>query len=165
MTLFVKFRTPLHFSRNKISLAGACCIAIWNLYPTTGIAQDLASNSDLQDSNLSLSLSTTVDFSSALGGTISIGQYGLYNTTNIIQAGSNTNSISVLQLGNNNSADITQLGSENSVNVVQEGENNLFQVLQDGYGNVANVNQLGEQNFTVHQIGNEMTVNITQYKE
>lgn len=135
------------------------------LSPQLGHAQDLGNNTDLQDSNLSLSLSTTINFSSALGGSITIGQYGLYNTTNIIQAGSNANTISVIQQGNNNTADITQLGVDNTVNVLQEGENNLFKIIQDGDGNVANVNQLGEQNFIVHQIGNEMTVNITQFQK
>lgn len=132
--------------------------------PLKGFAQDFGPNSDLLDSELSLSLSTTVNFEGALGGSIIIGQYGLYNTTNIIQAGSNTNTIEVIQQGDNNFADIIQLGIDNEVILVQEGENNFFTILQDGNGNAANVNQLGEQNFTVTQIGNGMVVNITQYK-
>jgi minor curlin subunit len=130
-----------------------------------GLAQDISPNSDLKDSELSLSLSTTVNFNGALGGSITIGQFGLYNTTNIIQAGSDTNVIEVTQQGNNNQADITQLGTDNRVVLLQEGENNLFNILQDGNGNIANVNQLGEQTFTVTQIGNEMVVNVTQYQQ
>lgn len=129
-----------------------------------GIAQDFGQNSDLLDSELSLSLSTTVNFSSALGGAITIGQYGLYNTTNIIQAGSDSNTIEVTQQGNNNKAAVTQFGIDNKVILFQQGENNLFTIYQDGIGNTANVNQLGEQSFTVTQIGNEMLVNITQFQ-
>ncbi|MFT5276952.1 MAG: minor curlin subunit [Glaciecola sp.] len=128
-----------------------------------GIAQDLGLNSDLQDSALSLSLSTTVDFGSALGGSITIGQFGLYNTTNIIQAGSNSNIIDITQQGNNNRAEVNQLGIGNSVVLLQQGENNLFNIIQDGNDNTANVNQFGEQTFIVTQIGNEMVVNVTQY--
>lgn len=159
--LFSCFNTSA-FKRAPVNLGICFCLI---LLPQIGQAQDLGNNTDLQDSNLSLSLSTTINFNSALGGSITIGQYGLYNTTNIIQAGSNANTISVIQQGNNNTADITQLGVDNTVNVLQKGENNLFKIIQDGDGNVANVNQLGEQNFIVHQIGNEMTVNITQYKK
>jgi minor curlin subunit len=130
-----------------------------------GAAQDFGPNSDLQDSELSLSLSTTVNFDGALGGSITIGQYGLYNTTNIIQAGSDTNTIEVIQQGNNNRAEVLQFGIDNEVNLLQIGENNLFTILQDGNGNTANVNQLGEQTFTVTQIGNEMVVNITQFNQ
>ncbi|MGB3726536.1 MAG: curlin subunit CsgB [Glaciecola sp.] len=131
---------------------------------TTGWAQELEAKSDLQDSALSLSLSTTVNFGGALGGSITIGQYGLYNTTNITQAGSNSNAINVIQQGNNNKADITQLGIDNEVNLLQQGQDNFFTLIQDGNGNIANVDQLGEQRFTVQQIGNEMIVNITQFK-
>jgi minor curlin subunit len=132
-------------------------------YSLNGHTQDLSSKTDLQDSVLSLSLATTVNFSGALGGTITIGQFGLYNTTNIIQAGSDSNAIEVIQQGNNNQAEITQLGVDNKVILLQDGENNLFQIIQDGNANIANVNQLGGQRFMVRQIGNEMVVNITQY--
>lgn len=129
-----------------------------------GNTQDLSSKTDLQDSLLSLSLATTVNFNGALGGTITIGQFGLYNTTNIIQAGSGNNVIEVTQQGNNNQAEITQLGFDNEVVLLQDGKNNLFQIIQDGNANTANVNQLGGQSFMVRQIGNEMVVNITQYQ-
>lgn len=127
------------------------------------VAKDLGQNTDLQDSTLSLSLSTTVDFGGTLGGSITIGQFGLYNTTNIIQAGSNNNIIDVTQRGNNNKAEVYQLGIGNSVVLLQQGGNNLFSIIQDGNDNTANVNQLGKQSFTVTQLGNEMVVNITQY--
>jgi minor curlin subunit len=152
--------------------ASLCLSALgkWSLlfylacHSLNGNTQDLSSNTDLQDSALSLSLATTVGFSGALGGTITIGQFGLYNTTNIIQAGSDSNVIEVSQQGDNNQAEITQLGFDNEVLLLQDGENNLFQITQDGNANIANVNQLGGQRFMVRQIGNEMVVNITQYQ-
>lgn len=140
-----------------------CLLLLLSTASQQGIAQDLGLNSDLQDSALSLSLSTTVDFGSALGGSITIGQFGLYNTTNIIQAGSNSNIIDITQQGNNNRAEVNQLGIGNSVVLLQQGENNLFNIIQDGNDNTANVNQFGEQTFIVTQIGNEMVVNVTQY--
>jgi minor curlin subunit len=133
------------------------------LASANGMTQDIGKNSDLQDSELSLSLSTTVNFGGALGGSITIGQYGLYNTTNIIQAGSDSNTIEVIQQGNNNIAEVTQLGIDNKVFLLQQGKSNLFTIIQEGNGNTANVNQLGEQTFIVTQIGNEMVVNVTQY--
>lgn len=149
--------------KNRV-LLGLICLGTL-ITPLHAYADDFGQNTDLQDSELSLSLSTTINFGEALGGSVTIGQYGLYNTTTIIQAGSNTNSIDVLQQGNRNKAEITQLGIDNSVNLLQQGENNLFAITQDGNGNIANVNQLGGQNFNVRQIGNDMTVNITQYKK
>ena len=58
-----------------------------------------------------------------------------------------------------------QYGEGNVVNLVQQNDNNHFEIVQDGFDNVANVNQLGEQSFSVYQIGNEMVVNITQYQQ
>jgi minor curlin subunit len=138
-----------------------CLLLLLSTASQQGIAQDFGLNSDLQDSELSLSLSTTVDFAGALGGSITIDQFGLYNTTNVIQSGSNI--IDINQQGNNNKAEVIQLGKGNSVALLQQGENNLFTIIQDGNDNTANVNQLGEQSFTVTQLGNEMVVNITQY--
>ena len=129
-----------------------------------GNTQDLSSITDLEDSVLSLSLSTTVNLNGALGSTITIDQFGAYNTTNVIQAGSNSNVIEVTQQGNNNQAEITQLGLDNEVILLQDGENNLFQIIQDGHANSANVNQFGGQRFLLRQTGNEMRVNITQYQ-
>jgi minor curlin subunit len=150
--------------KSNLGLALVCSVAlICLLTSTNGMAQDLGESSDLRDSELSLSLSTTVNFGGALGGSITIGQYGLFNTTNIIQAGSDSNTIEVIQQGNNNIAEVTQLGIENKVFLLQEGENNLFTIIQEGNRNTANVNQLGEQTFIVTQIGNEMVVNVTQY--
>jgi minor curlin subunit len=128
-----------------------------------GNAQDLSPNTDFQESKLSLSLSTTFKSSGALGGSIIIDQFGLYNTTNIIQAGSDSNVTEVNQQGSNNQAEIIQLGVDNKVHLLQNGENNLFQIVQDGNANIANVNQLNGQRFMVRQIGNEMVINITQY--
>ena len=151
--------------KRTFSFTSLCLIGLTSLLISkNGLTQDIGQNSDLQDSELSLSLSKTVNLGRALGGSITIDQYGLYNTTNIIQAGSDSNTIDVIQLGKNNLAEITQLGIDNKVFLLQEGEDNFFTILQDGNGNTANVNQLGEQTFTVTQLGNEMVVNITQYK-
>ncbi|MED5380281.1 MAG: curlin subunit CsgB, partial [Pseudomonadota bacterium] len=87
------------------------------------------------------------------------------NITNIIQSGNGANLSNVVQNGSNNEALITQLGEGNVVNLLQQNNNNYFEIIQDGFDNVANVNQLGEQSFTVYQIGNEMVINITQYQE
>lgn len=96
---------------------------------------------------------------------ISISQFGLNNITNIIQSGNASNLSQVVQVGSNNGANIMQYGEGNVVNLVQQNDNNYFEIVQDGFDNVANVNQLGEQAFSVYQIGNEMVVNITQYQQ
>ncbi|GAC14448.1 minor curlin subunit [Aliiglaciecola lipolytica] len=121
-------------------------------------------STDLIDSPLTLSLARTVN-NDASQNVLIVDQYGIHNTTNIIQAANSSNLIVVTQFGNSNSADITQLGFGNHVDLVQSGEENTLEIVQQGDFNLANINQLGEQNFTVHQIGNDMVVNITQYKK
>tara|TARA_B100002049_G_scaffold232342_1_gene211281 strand:- start:312 stop:815 length:504 start_codon:yes stop_codon:yes gene_type:complete len=128
-------------------------------------SSDLSTNADMVESSLSMSLNTqaiTVDNETVL---ISVSQFGLNNITNIIQSGNASNLSNVVQTGNNNEAIITQLGEGNVVNLLQQNDNNYFEIVQDGFDNVANVNQLGEQAFTVYQIGNEMVINITQYQQ
>ncbi|MGQ8365735.1 curlin subunit CsgB [Glaciecola sp. 1036] len=139
-----------------------CCLHNNNLYAQTS---DLKSTDDLVESPLSLSLSPQVIVYGESQSIINIGQFGLNNTTNIIQTGNASNLSNVIQAGSNNTADITQLGAGNIVNLLQENNNNSFEIIQDGFDNVANVNQLGEQSFIVQQIGNEMVINITQYQE
>ncbi|GAA6184610.1 MULTISPECIES: curlin subunit CsgB [Alteromonadaceae] len=119
---------------------------------------------DLIDSPLTLSLARTVN-SNASQSMLVIDQYGVHNTTHIIQAANSSNLINVTQHGNGNYADITQIGVGNYVDLVQSGDENLLEVVQQGDFNLANINQLGEQSFIVHQIGNDMVVNITQYKK
>ena len=67
------------------------------------------------------------------------------------------------QFGIDNMANLTQSGYGNTINLQQQGNNNFAEVIQEGNTNVANVLQEGEQTFTVHQIGNDMVVNITQF--
>jgi minor curlin subunit len=117
------------------------------------------------ESSLSMSLNAqaiTIDDETVF---IAVSQFGLNNITNIIQSGNGANLSNVVQNGSNNEAIITQLGEGNVVNLLQQNSNNYFEIIQDGFDNVANVNQLGEQSFTVYQIGNEMVINITQYQE
>ena len=126
---------------------------------------DLSTSSDMVESSLSMSLNAqaiTIDDETVF---IAVSQFGLNNITNIIQSGNGANLSNVVQNGSNNEAIITQLGEGNVVNLLQQNNNNYFEIIQDGFDNVANVNQLGEQSFTVYQIGNEMVINITQYQE
>lgn len=119
---------------------------------------------DLVDSPLTLSLARTVN-SEASQSVLIIDQYGIHNTTHIIQTANSLNHISVTQTGHSNFADITQIGVGNYVDLVQSGDENLLEVVQQGDFNLANISQQGEQSFIVHQIGNDMVVNITQYKK
>ncbi|MDO6693863.1 curlin subunit CsgB [Aliiglaciecola sp. 3_MG-2023] len=119
---------------------------------------------DLIDSPLTLSLARTVN-SDASQSVLIIDQYGIHNTTLIIQTANSSNHINVTQNGSSNFADITQIGVGNYVDLVQSGDENLLEVVQQGDFNLANINQQGEQSFIVHQIGNDMVVNITQYKK
>ena len=126
---------------------------------------DLITGSDMVESPLSISLNTqaiTVNDELVL---IAVNQFGVSNITSIAQAGDGANLTNVTQNGNDNTALITQLGEGNVVNLLQQNDSNYFEIIQDGFDNVANVNQLGEQSFIVHQIGNEMVINITQYKQ
>jgi len=141
-----------------------CSLLTVNL-PTHAQQSDLSTSSDMVESSLSMSLNAqaiTIDDETVF---ISVSQFGLNNITNIIQSGNGANLSNVVQNGSNNEAIITQLGEGNVVNLLQQNNNNYFEIIQDGFDNVANVNQLGEQSFTVYQIGNEMVINITQYKE
>lgn len=116
------------------------------------------------DSPLTLSLAQTARVTDT-ESVLVIDQYGIHNTINIIQASDSTNRVDVAQSGNNNTASILQLGIGNVVELYQNGNENGFEIVQDGDFNQANINQFGEQRFIVHQIGNEMVVNITQYKK
>ena len=127
-------------------------------------SQDLLSGDDLKDSPLSLSLMTTV--TTTLNGEsqeLVVSQYGILNKATISQMTGMTNRLSISQIGENNMANISQMGSQNVINLEQIGSNNLAEIVQEGDANIANVVQQGEQTFIVHQIGNEMVVNITQY--
>tara|TARA_R110000737_G_C14599167_1_gene488791 strand:- start:973 stop:1464 length:492 start_codon:yes stop_codon:yes gene_type:complete len=128
------------------------------------IPQDLLNSTDLQDSPLSLSLTTTAMITvGEQPQQLVISQYGILNTATIKQLANTSNSIIISQDGIGNKTVIEQLGNGNSVNIQQWGNQNLAGVIQEGDANIANIAQAGEQTFIVHQIGNEMVVNITQY--
>jgi len=128
-------------------------------------AQDLAAGTELKDSSLSLSLTTkrqvTVDNQVSQ---LVISQYGIYNQATVNQMANSENTIIIFQNGINNLAHLSQTGYGNEINLEQLGNNNFAEVIQDGNANTANIKQAGEQTFTVHQIGNDMVVDITQYQ-
>jgi len=133
-------------------------------YANISYPQDLLTGSDLQDSPLSLSLTTTVPMTvNNQTQQLVINQYGIHNKATVNQMANAANSIEISQYGINNMALINQTGYGNSINLLQQGDNNLAEVIQDGDANIANIIQEGEQTFIVHQIGNDMVVNITQY--
>lgn len=126
--------------------------------------QDLVAGTDLTDSQLSLSLTTTITTpSDGEGQSIVISQYGVYNKATLSQKADSANQLFISQDGFNNSAILTQLGDGNTIEVIQYGDDNWAEVVQVGDANIANIKQDGEQGFTVHQIGNDMVVNVTQY--
>jgi minor curlin subunit len=126
--------------------------------------QDLLNGTDLQDSPLSLSLTTSMLITvNNQTQQLVINQYGIFNKVTVSQMADAENSIDISQNGINNMADIAQSGYGNTVNVNQQGNNNLAEIDQIGDANIANVWQEGEQTFVVRQIGNEMVVNVTQY--
>lgn len=127
-------------------------------------ANDLVSGTDLQDSPLSLSLTTSLAVTiNNSAQHLVINQYGIKNQVMVNQAADMVNDINIIQNGMHNKANVVQSGANNTVNLLQQGDGNLVDVIQEGDANIANIIQTGEQTFIVHQIGNEMLVNITQY--
>ncbi len=127
-------------------------------------SQDLHTSVDLQDSPLSLNLTKTIPITvNNQTQQLVISQYGIFNQVTVNQMANAANSIDISQDGISNVANVMQLGYGNTVNINQLGNNNLAEVIQDGDANIANIWQEGEQTFVVHQIGNNMVVNITQY--
>lgn len=126
-------------------------------------SQDLVSGNELKDSSLSLSLMKHVVPANNQASHMVISQYGILNNIEVSQMANLNNTITVLQNGMNNSANLSQQGYGNVINLEQFGNDNFAEVIQDGNANTANIIQTGEQNFTVHQIGSDMVVNITQY--
>lgn len=127
--------------------------------------QDLVAGTELTDSQLSLSLAKTMIITPRQGQeqSIVLSQYGVYNKATINQQANSANNIQVSQDGINNSVTLSQHGADNAISVNQYGDDNLAEVVQVGDTNIANVIQAGEQRFRVHQIGNDMVVNVTQY--
>ncbi|RZQ54402.1 curlin subunit CsgB [Pseudoalteromonas phenolica] len=128
-------------------------------------ADDLVSGTDLQNSPLSLSLATSLVVT--MNNTVqhlAINQYGINNQVIVNQTADMVNGVKITQNGTHNLANVTQSGANNTVNLLQQGYGNLVDVFQEGDANTVNVTQTGEQTFVVHQIGNKMLVNITQYK-
>ena len=160
-----QFATNVKAKKAASFTARAVCSLLTVILSAHAQQSDLSTSSDMVESSLSMSLNAqaiTIDDETVF---IAVSQFGLNNITNIIQSGNGANLSNVVQNGSNNEAIITQLGEGNVVNLLQQNNNNFFEIIQDGYDNVANVNQLGEQSFTVYQIGNEMVINITQYQE
>lgn len=127
-------------------------------------AQDLSLGTEFKESPLSLSLTKTVPLQAGeQQQQLVISQYGIFNKATVNQAANAGNIIIVKQTGINNIASLTQEGYGNIINLEQSGDDNYADVIQQGDANVANINQQGQQTFVVHQIGNDMVVNITQY--
>ncbi len=139
-------------------------IANLAFYSSISHSNDLLSGTELKDSPLSLSLTTTATMT--IGNQtqqLVINQYGIHNKATVNQMANMGNSIAIEQFGMDNLANLTQLGYGNTIYLQQQGDNNFAEIRQDGNNNIANVIQEGEQSFIVHQIGNDMVVNITQY--
>lgn len=94
---------------------------------------------------------------------IVVNQYGILNSATINQLANASNNVSINQDGISNQASVEQMGFGNSVHIQQWGNFNQAGVIQQGNANTANITQAGEQTFVVHQIGNDMVVNISQY--
>ena len=126
----------------------------------------LALAKDLQESPLSLSLNTSLQYRvGAQQHQVVITQYGILNKATVSQTNETSNQAHVAQYGTNNEATLFQYGVNNVVNLLQQGNNNQAHILQQGDGNTANISQAGEQTFTVQQIGNGIEVNVTFYKQ
>lgn len=145
--------------RELVRLKGLGFGAFLLAFSTVVQAQDLLPGTDLQDSPLSISLSTSVQHQAS---SLVIGQYGIFNKATISQSTSGGNQIALMQQGDSNVANILQQGSNNTVNVQQWGQDNQLDVIQQGHANTANIWQSGEQQFRVHQIGSNMVVNVYQ---
>ena len=146
------------------SVFSGCFVLFSVFFSETSFANDLLSGRDLQESPFSLSLTTTVQMTiGSQTQQLVISQYGIFNITTTSQMLNAANSIFISQEGIGNMANVIQSGYGNTVTLQQQGDNNLAELTQEGNANIANIQQFGEQNFTVHQIGNEMVVNITQY--
>jgi minor curlin subunit len=144
------------------TLYGSSLYVLSSLFMSTSVV----AQADLLDSPLSLSLSTQINLTQAgVNSTLVLSQLGIHNTTTVKQTADASNSAVIEQLGDNNIANIVQDGFGNELILQQLGSDNLIDVIQQGDANIANVQQLGGQSFVVHQIGNEMVVNITQYKQ
>ena len=150
-------------SLNKRITANVCSYLLF-LPSAFSYSQDLSSNTDLQESSLSLSLTpSTVMTINDQQHQVMVNQYGILNRATIKQLANASNSILVNQDGMSNQVVIEQFGYGNSINVEQWGNYNLAGVIQEGNANTANITQSGEQTFVVHQIGNDMVVNVSQY--
>ncbi|NOU52499.1 curlin subunit CsgB [Pseudoalteromonas sp. JBTF-M23] len=121
-----------------------------------------AGSADLQESPLSLSINPSLSVHAQLLTTVK--QNGTLNKATITQIGDELNLVSLVQLGSNNLAEITQAGANNSVNLIQYGNNNYTSIVQQGDANVVNLTQLGEQTLLIHQLGNEMVLNVSVNK-
>lgn len=116
---------------------------------------DLSTQSDLADSNLSASL-----FANASNVSI-ISQLGNNNRAVVSQSGDNL--VAITEVGNSNLANVRQDGLGNSAIVTQIGNGNDIEITQIGSFNTAITTQIGGTGYKVEQIGDNMTVHITQF--
>lgn len=150
-------------SLNKCKVARLCSFLLF-VTSVFSYSQDLGKNTDLQESSLSLSLTpTTLMTINDQQHQVVVNQYGILNRATIKQLANASNNISISQDGISNHVMVEQSGFGNTVNIEQWGNYNNAGVVQEGNANTANIIQAGEQTFVVHQIGNDMLVNITQY--
>jgi len=118
---------------------------------------------DLEESALSLSIAKNMFSANTNSSLLSIGQYGIENVVTAYQQSNARNSISLLQVGSENIANIIQEGTENAISLQQLGSHSVTDIIQQGNGNTANIVLGNEQSLIVHQIGNNMMIDITRY--
>lgn len=149
---------PLNISTNLIILS-----LVVNLILVSPIKAQDFSSLDLVESSLSLSIAANMFSTSDQSSQLRIWQHGIQNVVNASQQSNARNSISLIQVGSENIANIIQEGTENAIFLQQLGSHNVTDIIQQGNGNTANIILGNEQSLIVHQIGNSMMVDITQY--
>ena len=123
-------------------------------------AGDLATSSELVDSELSSSLSPVqLNAHKVVANIVQVGQENLA----VISQSAHNSTATIIQEGTNNLAEIQQFGSENYAEINQFGSNNSADILQSGLGNSITVTQYGDRQFSMQQVGENSSINITQY--
>lgn len=134
-----------------------------NLFLVSSAKAFEPSHLDLEESALSLSIANGMHSANTNSSLLSIGQYGIENVVIAHQQSNARNSISLLQVGSENIANIIQEGTENAIFLQQLGSHSVTDIIQQGNGNTANIVLGNEQSLIVHQIGNNMMIDITRY--
>jgi hypothetical protein len=141
---------------NKLSVFKvALLVATFFSFLTSSQAMDLSTKSDLVDSNLSASILDTASNISF------ISQIGSNNRAVVNQNGDNT--AVVVELGNDNKVSINQDGVGNTALVSQFGNGNDIEINQVGSFNSAVTVQWGGAGYKLDQIGDNMSVVVTQF--